>query len=209
MITLKTVSMKKVLWFILLCTGLLSCSDTNTITQEIEVTLTPEQMDSVAMIECDAMIRRFRTQKIDTIGTPSYMPETLEACFEQLDTLLNDSLKEWARCLPDGAFGGGMHHSFGMYLRNNWRLWGETKLVKHFREMGVFHPDDMSSIILDSYQRRLKGEQIKLEEQIKYYQDYWETGGFSGNHDTLQPKDENTDHWFIDTFKSIRIMKSE
>lgn len=31
----------------------------------------------------------------------------------------------------------------------------------------------MSGIILDSYARHLKDEPIKLEEQIKYYQDYW------------------------------------
>ena len=35
----------------------------------------------------------------------------------------------------------------------------------------------MSGIILNSYQRKLKGEDIKLEEQLKYYQDYWRKSG--------------------------------
>ena len=39
--------------------------------------------------------------------------------------------------------------------------------------LGIYHPDDMSGIILDSYHRYLTGKEIKLEEQIKFYQDYW------------------------------------
>lgn len=50
-------------------------------------------------------------------------------------------------------------------------------MAKNLSEMGIFHPDDMSAIILDSYQRKLKGEEIKIEEQLKYYQDYWKENG--------------------------------
>jgi len=60
-----------------------------------------------------------------------------------------------------------------MWMRNNWGLWRGSRLSKYFNEMGVFHPDDMSGIILVSYHRYLTGNEIKLEEQIKYYQDYW------------------------------------
>jgi len=31
----------------------------------------------------------------------------------------------------------------------------------------------MSGIILDSFWRQLNGKPIKLDEQIKHYQDYW------------------------------------
>ena len=65
----------------------------------------------------------------------------------------------------------------GMYLRNNWGLWGDSELAKNLYKMGILHPDDMSGIILNSYQRKLKGEDIKLEEQLKYYQDYWRESG--------------------------------
>jgi hypothetical protein len=39
--------------------------------------------------------------------------------------------------------------------------------------MGIYHPDDMSGIILTSYHRYLNGQDIALEAQIKSYQDYW------------------------------------
>jgi hypothetical protein len=38
---------------------------------------------------------------------------------------------------------------------------------------GIFHPDDMSGIILDSFWRHLHSQPIKLEEQTAYYQEYW------------------------------------
>ena len=68
-----------------------------------------------------------------------------------------------------------------MWLRNNWQLWGMSRLSFYFNNIGVYHPDDMSGIILTSYQRHLKGEDIKLEEQIKHYQDYWNEGENGGD----------------------------
>lgn len=65
------------------------------------------------------------------------------------------------------------HLGLGMSIRNEWGLWSDSTLSKWFNERGIFHPDDMSGIILDSLVATLKGEPINLEEQIKEYQDYW------------------------------------
>ncbi|MBQ4804539.1 hypothetical protein J8L88_16885 [Aquimarina sp. MMG015] len=68
----------------------------------------------------------------------------------------------------------GLHFSTGMSIRNNWNLWsGTSKISKHFRELGIHHPDDMSGIILTSLHRKLNGKSIELDKQIKYYQNYW------------------------------------
>ncbi|NME72089.1 DUF6794 domain-containing protein [Flammeovirga aprica] len=45
---------------------------------------------------------------------------------------------------------------------------------KYFRDLGINHPDDMSSIILTSFHRYLNDIDIKLDEQVKLYKDYWE-----------------------------------
>ncbi len=94
--------------------------------------------------------------------------ESQKQIAEQHRLMMNPQMKEWIKCLPDREFGGYVHHGLGRYLRNNWGLWGRSKLAENLSQMGVFHPDDMSGIILDSYQRKLKGEAIKLEEQIKF-----------------------------------------
>lgn len=59
-------------------------------------------------------------------------------------------------------------------MRNNWGLWSGSRLAKYFNEMGIFHPDDMSGIILTSFHRHLNGKDLQLDQQIKYYQEYWE-----------------------------------
>ena len=58
-------------------------------------------------------------------------------------------------------------------MRNNWALWKGSELSRWFNEKGIHHPDDMSGIIFDSFWRHLNNQPLKLEEQIKYYQDYW------------------------------------
>ena len=63
---------------------------------------------------------------------------------------------------------------FGLWMRNNWGLWGGSRLSNYFNKLGVFHPDDMSGIILTSYYRYSLGKEIKLEEQISHYKSYWE-----------------------------------
>lgn len=67
-----------------------------------------------------------------------------------------------------------LHHTAGRSIRNNWKLWGNSDLEQWFQSIGIWHPDDMSSIILDSFVKTLKGEPIDLEGQVKFYQDYWE-----------------------------------
>ena len=63
----------------------------------------------------------------------------------------------------------------GMGMRNGWNLWeGKNNLSKYFRNMGIFHPDDISSIIIESFHRKLNNEPILLSQQVKYYIAYWE-----------------------------------
>lgn len=66
------------------------------------------------------------------------------------------------------------HHGLGMWMRNEWGLWGGSRLAAYFNGIGIYHPDDMSAIILDSYWRKLHGKPIDLESQVKRYQEYWQ-----------------------------------
>lgn len=144
-----------------------------------KVFLSKLQTDSIKMIECDSLSKRLREIKADSLPRVTETPADFEECLKFLDTRTSEKMKEWIRCLPDHEFSGKVHHGYGMYLRNNWGLWAFSDLAKNLYEMGIFHPDDMTTIILTSFQRRLKGEDIKLQEQIKYHQDYWRKHGSS------------------------------
>ena len=66
------------------------------------------------------------------------------------------------------------HHGLGTALRNCWGLWSaKSPLGDWFRAKQIFHPDDMSGIVLESLHRRLKGQDIDLAGQIAHYQAYW------------------------------------
>lgn len=139
--------------------------------------LSKDQIDSLQRIQCDSLLFELNNSKAEIFGRIKSIPSNFEGCINQLDSLSSDKMKEWIKCLPDGEFSVLVHQGFGMFLRNNWGLWGDTKLSRNLYEMGILHPDDMTSIILNSYQRKLKGEDIKLQEQLKYYQDYWRENG--------------------------------
>lgn len=103
-----------------------------------------------------------------------YIPRNLEECFTQIDKFWDDSTKLMVKSWTEDEFSGKAHFGFGMWMRNNWQLWGGSRLSKYFNDKGIFHPDDMSGIILKSYYRYLNNKEIKLDEQIKFYQEYWE-----------------------------------
>ena len=103
-----------------------------------------------------------------------YIPKNLEDCFVQINSFWSDSTKIKVKNWSESEFVGKVHLGFGMWMRNNWRLWGGSRLSKYFNELEINHPDDMSGIILVSYHRHINNKDIKLQEQIKYYQDYWE-----------------------------------
>lgn len=106
-----------------------------------------------------------------------YIPKDLEDCFVELGRMLHPKFVEKLKADDKEAI--NQHFGLGLWMRNNWGLWGNSRLNDYFHDIGLFHPDDMSGTILKSYQRHLKQEPIRLEEQIKFYQDYWKKVGRS------------------------------
>jgi hypothetical protein len=92
-----------------------------------------------------------------------YIPKDMEDCFNQIDSFWSDSLKDEIRKMSYEDFVAGSHFGVGMWMRNNWGLWGGSRLSKYFNERGYWHPDDMSGEILSLYYKRLKGEVIDMD----------------------------------------------
>ncbi len=99
-----------------------------------------------------------------------YIPMNLDDSFKQIDSFWDDSTKIEVKEWTEGEFIGKAHFGFGLWMRNNWQLWRGSRLSKYFNANGVYHPDDMSGIILRGYYRYLKGEGIELDELMKYGQ---------------------------------------
>jgi hypothetical protein len=110
--------------------------------------------------------------------------EFLKKVRTDLDQLLK---KEDKRMLSLSTHDGvEEHHSIGQWLRNNWHLWtGENEWTEFFNANDIWHADDMSGIIIASYVRMLRNQEIKLDEQFKHYIDYWKKMKIDIKKDTL------------------------
>ncbi|MFC5272314.1 DUF6794 domain-containing protein [Adhaeribacter terreus] len=103
----------------------------------------------------------------------NYKPINLEEAVNQLKNIHHDTTKQKIFKMTESEFLAGSHMGLGMWMRNNWGLWKGKELAKYFNSIGIFHPDDMSGIILTSYYRELHEQNWKVEEQVQHYQDFW------------------------------------
>lgn len=101
------------------------------------------------------------------------IPNNIEECFETLKKDLKPEDIAFIKSSDDNVV--SLHHSLGRYLRNNWGFWSEegSELKSYFQRLGLFHPDDMSSIILHSFHNHLNGKPLDVDGQIKFFQDFW------------------------------------
>lgn len=68
-----------------------------------------------------------------------------------------------------------LHRDTGMWIRNNW-IHGDrdTSLRNYFKDLGIYAPEDISSIILTSLHRTLNKKDIELDKQVETYKAYWQ-----------------------------------
>lgn len=104
--------------------------------------------------------------------TGVYIPTDLEDCFKELKKMLPEDLVTKMKSGPEKDM-IKYHHGLGTWLRNNWGLWAGSRLREYFKKLGLAHPDDMSTVVLKSFWRHLNNKPLKVDEQVKYYQEYW------------------------------------
>ena len=85
------------------------------------------------------------------------VPQTKKKAFALLDAQLSDVEKQMV-CKADSF---RLHFSLGMWIRNNWIFEQNGEDVKHLAKLfgddpDIFHPDDLSDRIIESYQRHLR-----------------------------------------------------
>ncbi len=99
-------------------------------------------------------------------------PSNLEQCFISLYKNLSKEDLNLIRSMSESDL-VKFHHTFGRSIRNKWGLWSGGPLRDYFNTIGLFHPDDMSSVIINCFWRHIRNMPLELESQIQYYQNYW------------------------------------
>lgn len=96
-----------------------------------------------------------------------YIPVDLPDCMRQLDSILTPENKELIRSLEEKDFLARTHLALGMWIRNNWGLWGGSRLATYFDEQGIHHPDDMSGVILRCYYHYIRDEKVNYQKMLQ------------------------------------------
>src|SRR5690554_177998 len=105
----------------------------------------------------------------------NYIPKNLKDAIEYLNCEWSKSDKSEFKNKEEKSAVTELHFGTGMGIRKGWELWkGKNRISRFFKSKGIFHPDDMSSIILTSFHRDLNNIPIDLDGQISYYKKYWD-----------------------------------
>jgi hypothetical protein len=110
----------------------------------------------------------------------SSQPQNLEECFEWLKTNVTGYQEFAAMSEQDICI---MHNGIGRWIRNTLGFWEDydkpadkkRPLVKWFNNMGVIHPDDMSSMLLTCFHRHLNNKELCIEEEADACVQFWAT----------------------------------
>lgn len=90
----------------------------------------------------------------------------------------------------EDEFSAYAHHASGQFIRNSWFLWwheghpysswpaSKPPIVGFFNELGIYHADDISGIIITSAYRKVNGKEIDLSGQVEHYKAFWKENGF-------------------------------
>ena len=108
---------------------------------------------------------RYLVDRIDGI----FIPKDIDEAVDSLDTMISPEDKRYiADSLSLGAFCARCHHGLGMWLRNNWGLWGGSRLQRYFLDRNIIHPDDMSGVILKAYyKKKIQGLDYPTDDDVK------------------------------------------
>ncbi len=101
-------------------------------------------------------------------------PKTLDEAVFHLAFTWSEEKQMAFKLKPEAKALAEQHFFAGLDIRNGWGLWTGSPLADYFKARGIYHPDDMSAIILRSFHRHLNREEIRLEEQLHYHREFWE-----------------------------------
>ena len=105
--------------------------------------------------------------------TEKELPAALETLISEIIKNTTEDQKKEIRLAPAAEVMVD-HFGAGLALRNGTLNQKNSEVRKYLIRKGLFAADDLSTIVLLSAVRRIRGEPIDLEGQIKVYREYWE-----------------------------------
>jgi len=99
------------------------------------------------------------------------IPKTLEQCFKLLDKTLPDDEIHLLKTLQEDSIYFNPAFQYGADFFHAWKIYNGSRLTEYFNKKGLRGSFEIYEAILMSYHRYLNNDSIKLDEQIKKYQE--------------------------------------
>ena len=103
------------------------------------------------------------------------LPINLKECIKQIDLILDSTSKENIKRMKESEFSAYSLFELGIWIEKYWGLRNDSTLSQYFNKMGIYNPDVMSGMIIDSYYHFLTGKKSQLKIRVKNYKDFIET----------------------------------
>ena len=107
---------------------------------------------------------------------PDKKPKTIS---EAVDTLVSMLEPNEVEAVKGGLTVAEIHSSFGMRLRNAWRLWDNGTAIKNdaVATYGIAHGDDLSGLIMEWAFAKVRGDAFDPQSHVAQYHEHWREAG--------------------------------
>ncbi|HNT27325.1 MAG TPA: hypothetical protein PKH10_04010 [bacterium] len=136
------------------------------------------------------------TPQTDTQEQDKNIPKTLDEAHALLEKQLPKEELAKIDAMKSEEEMNGFHFGLGMGLRNGWDLWNGSPLSKHMNDLGFFHPDDMSGVILDTFWCKRHKKDFRLKERAEYYKTWWLAVAKPPS-TSMDPQDQSEIDWLM------------
>ncbi|MCB0570119.1 MAG: hypothetical protein KDC66_10165 [Phaeodactylibacter sp.] len=99
-----------------------------------------------------------------------YIPKDISDAIAQLNKLVDRESKAKFKSVSEDEAVHKLYFSFGRWITLNWGFYEGSRLSDALRRMGVYHPDDMSQLIIRSFHRSLNQKPIDVKGQVEAIQ---------------------------------------
>lgn len=111
--------------------------------------------------------KRIKKERINGV----YIPKDMSQCLLELTRLTDAESRAKFKNKEENEAVGKLHFSLGKWIIHNWGFYEGSRLSVAINKMGISNPDDMASFIIRSWHRSLNKKELKIKEQLDYYQE--------------------------------------
>ena len=103
---------------------------------------------------------------------PTESPRTLEEAHEQLEKLFSKEDLARIDAMKSDKEMSEYALTVGVPLAHKWGLWGGSALANNLWSLGFSHPDDMATLILQTFWCQRHNRRFHLEDRAEYFERY-------------------------------------